>query len=1256
MMKKSRLLIPFALLGLILTGCTKASELQDNFSEEDLAINTPWSDFYLPAVGVEFKEGEESISINKGDTYTYHYSIQPNGATANSLNWFSGNEEIATVANGVVTGVGGGETTITASSPDNAFEPVELSVQVNVPLVGFEVDNAITSRMDWDETYQVSVTYDPADTTYRDLVYEIVDPSVAGLVSVNDQGVITTSNQNGTAKLKVYSEFLGEEHAKTYNLTISTIGVTSVTVSQANNIHEVEVDHTVQLSATVLPADATELARRGARFYSRNADVATVDEVTGIVTGVSEGTAQIYASCGGIESPNYEISVFEVHATSAAITTPAFALSNATDNGLTKQLEYTITTDRAGYEASKATVSFESLDPSVASVNNTGLVTAVGHGNTSIKLIVAQPGLANVEATVDVSVTIVSKTLVINGGNSFYNDSTLTLSAVLTPANVSNDEITWSVTPDTVVSLSDTTGASVTLTPVNNETTGQVTVTATNTDGASNTLQVTVAERPSTFTAGDHYIVGNKAYNSGSSVAGHESWSAAKYAYHFTYEVQDPTVYEQFKGTIHFEANDEFRYFIGPDYWVPASHIEHLGALAASGGMHFSSDGEDANIVVDDAGWYDLYAKLYKNNDGSLWYSLYIGKVPALSVEVEELTMGYDEDFQIVAHDWIGSLSYTLTSGNAYVALDPQVDGLVHGIATADGDAVITLEDGRGLTATVTIHVRSGAQLSKTVYLNANGKFDADNVVPFIHSWGGTSAAANVKMEKVSGQNIVYSASIPVDHTSLVFARAPQGTTSIDDNSWGLFYNKTEDLTIPTNGNDMFKQTGYSADDVKDDHHRTYVVGVWEQYNSAITYEIDDSQPEVQTNIVKLYFCNAQNWDDSAMSAYAWGQSEEAAWPGKAMTYVGLDTDSHKVYSYDVDLVKYQNIIFVSNTDQTVDIDISAAVNNQGYTPGAKDNNKYPVSAYTYVPQSISASYTVSFNANGGSGTMDPVENVSGSYTLPANGFTAPSGQHFTGWKVANAGDLLHAGASYSVSADVTLYAQWADDVVPNNVTIYLTNNWNWATLKAYVFDHEDATNYKVAWPGENLTYVGINDDNDDIYSYTVDINTYDRLIFANGGEGVANQTVDIDISAAVTGNAYYFSGRESGDDSKITVGTWNYTSGAITSKQACYFTNNKSWTDVKFYVFNSGTDVSEVAWPGSAAKWVAKNNDNQDVYRVLIDTTQFDSFIFNGSGGQSVDIALSSLTGENNAFYLLDTQDGLGHYEVGQWKYVRAA
>ena len=85
--------------------------------------------------------------------------------------------------------------------------------------------------------------------------------------------------------------------------------------------------------------------------------------------------------------------------------------------------------------------------------------------------------------------------------------------------------------------------------------------------------------------------------------------------------------------------------------------------------------------------------------------------------------------------------------------------------------------------------------------------------------------------------------------------------------------------------------------------------------------------------------------------------------------------------------------------------------------------------------------YTVSFKANGGSGSMADVTGVSGKYTLPECTFTAPEGQQFKGWATSANGDVI-TGTSINVTENTTLYAIWeakapvvvSDDLIGNAV------------------------------------------------------------------------------------------------------------------------------------------------------------------------------------------------------------------------------
>ncbi|MBQ8726753.1 MAG: InlB B-repeat-containing protein [Clostridia bacterium] len=73
--------------------------------------------------------------------------------------------------------------------------------------------------------------------------------------------------------------------------------------------------------------------------------------------------------------------------------------------------------------------------------------------------------------------------------------------------------------------------------------------------------------------------------------------------------------------------------------------------------------------------------------------------------------------------------------------------------------------------------------------------------------------------------------------------------------------------------------------------------------------------------------------------------------------------------------------------------------------------------------------YDVTFNANGGTGTMSPVE-YAGTYTLPTCAFTAPDGKQFKGWSTSASGEVID-GATYNVTSNVELFAIWED--IPHN-------------------------------------------------------------------------------------------------------------------------------------------------------------------------------------------------------------------------------
>ena len=91
------------------------------------------------------------------------------------------------------------------------------------------------------------------------------------------------------------------------------------------------------------------------------------------------------------------------------------------------------------------------------------------------------------------------------------------------------------------------------------------------------------------------------------------------------------------------------------------------------------------------------------------------------------------------------------------------------------------------------------------------------------------------------------------------------------------------------------------------------------------------------------------------------------------------------------------------------------------------------------------AEVTISFDPNGGTGTMQPMKVKSGeNFTLPECTFTPPEGKEFAGWLAAN-GTVYPAGNVVTSSIDQTLKATWKDKAEVDVTQMFSDVTKNWA-------------------------------------------------------------------------------------------------------------------------------------------------------------------------------------------------------------------
>ena len=237
---------------------------------------------------------------------------------------------------------------------------------------------------------------------------------------------------------------------------------------------------TRQLAATVSPANALPVVAWG----SSDPDVATVSE-DGLITAKGYGTATITATTtdGSNKSATCSVTVtapFLVTGVSLSQTSLTFSALNTTQ---------TLTATVTPSNATNKTLTWTSSNTSVATVSSNGVVTSKGNGTATItaKATDGSNKSATCSVTVDAPILVTSVYLSQTSLTFSALNTTLKLTAIVTPSNAANKNLEWTSSNPDVATVS----SSGVVTSKGN---GTATITATTTDGSnkSATCSVTV--------------------------------------------------------------------------------------------------------------------------------------------------------------------------------------------------------------------------------------------------------------------------------------------------------------------------------------------------------------------------------------------------------------------------------------------------------------------------------------------------------------------------------------------------------------------------------------------------------------------------------------------------------------------------------------------------------------------------------------------------------------------------------------------
>ena len=187
------------------------------------------------------------------------------------------------------------------------------------------------------------------------------------------------SNRGGNATANEEISAIGTfSWTQSSNCSTTSVPVTGVTVSPAAVI--VGAGATQQLTPTVSPANATN---KTVTYSSNNTGVATVNSA-GLITAVTSGSATITVTTqDGAKTAAVAVTV---NSSNVAVTSVSLTPASATlAVGATQQLTATVLPSNA----TNKSVSYASNNTGVATVNNSGLVTAVSNGTATITVTTA---------------------------------------------------------------------------------------------------------------------------------------------------------------------------------------------------------------------------------------------------------------------------------------------------------------------------------------------------------------------------------------------------------------------------------------------------------------------------------------------------------------------------------------------------------------------------------------------------------------------------------------------------------------------------------------------------------------------------------------------------------------------------------------------------------------------------------------------------------------------------------------------------
>lgn len=385
----------------------------------------------VESVTVDPKE----LKLHVSETYNLKAIVLPDNATNKDVTWASHPDNVATVSKtGEVKALGNGEATITVTTKDGGKED-QCSVLVTTPIQSVSIDREELSMI-VGRKQSITVTINPSTASVSEIKWSSDNSALAAVdgadgrtceikaVGVGDTDILVTVKDHDGG------EFQAKSHVTIKKETIHVTGIsleaTSITMEEGESR---------TLAYTIEPADADNHLVSWRTSDESVVSVSDKGVLLALSADGSPATISVITDDGGKRADCVVTVKKKIIPVSSVSVTPKEVEMHKVDDSV--QLTASVSPDNA----SNKDVVWSTSDEKVASVNDSGLVEAVGNGTATITVTTVDGNYKD-ECSVSVSISVTDVKISPNSLTLMVGE-THALTAIVEPEMAFDKSVSW---------------------------------------------------------------------------------------------------------------------------------------------------------------------------------------------------------------------------------------------------------------------------------------------------------------------------------------------------------------------------------------------------------------------------------------------------------------------------------------------------------------------------------------------------------------------------------------------------------------------------------------------------------------------------------------------------------------------------------------------------------------------------------------------------------------------------------------------